>query len=108
MARVINAEAYENYQAYIKDLRESGATIVAGGDVLTDGEAAKGYFCTPALAEASLEHRLWQHEMFVPIVMLARVPDKETGMRLTNDTNLGLTAGFYGNEAGNRMVFCKR
>ena len=35
--------------------------------VLTDGESGKGYFCTPTLAEVSLEHRLWQHEMFVPI-----------------------------------------
>jgi len=105
LGTVINAGAYENYQVYIKELRDSGATIVAGGAVLTDGEFAKGYFCTPTLAEASLEHRLWQHEMFVPIVMLARVPDKETGMRLTNDTNLGLTAGFYGNEAETEWFF---
>lgn len=105
LGTVINAEAYENYQGYIKELTESGATIVAGGAVLTDGEFEKGYFCTPTLAEASLEHRLWQHEMFVPIVMLARVPDKETGMQLTNNTNLGLTAGFYGNAAETEWFF---
>jgi 1-pyrroline-5-carboxylate dehydrogenase len=105
LGTVINLDAFENYQGYIKELRDAGATIVAGGAVLTDGESGKGYFCTPTLAEVSLEHRLWQHEMFVPIVMLARVPDKETGMLLTNDTHLGLTAGFYGNETETDWFF---
>ncbi len=105
LGTVINAEAYENYQGFIKELRESGATIITGGTVLTDGESAKGYFCTPTLAETSLEHRLWQHEMFVPIVMFARVPDKETGMQLMNDTHLGLTAGFYGDTAETEWFF---
>lgn len=95
---VVNAQAYEDYSRYIDDLRDSGASIIAGGTVLTDGDLQSGYFCAPTLAEASLDHALWQHEMFLPIVMLARVPDKETGMQLTNDTDLGLTAGFYGNE----------
>ncbi len=105
LGTVVNAEAYENFQGYIDELRASGATIVTGGEVLAEGELAKGYFCTPTLVEAPLEHRLWQHEMFLPIVMFARVPDKETGMRLTNDTHLGLTAGFYGDEAETKWFF---
>ena len=34
--------------------------------------------------------------MFVPILMLHRVADSDVAMRLANDTDLGLTAGFYG------------
>ena len=34
--------------------------------------------------------------MFLPILMLHRVEDRDEAMRLANDTNLGLTAGFYG------------
>jgi 1-pyrroline-5-carboxylate dehydrogenase len=34
--------------------------------------------------------------MFVPIAMLARVPDRERAMQLANSSSLGLTAGFYG------------
>jgi 1-pyrroline-5-carboxylate dehydrogenase len=64
------------------------------------GEAAlgRGFYCAPTLAEAPLEHPLWRREMFTPIAMLARVPDKEAAMRLANDTPLGLTAGFYGSD----------
>jgi 1-pyrroline-5-carboxylate dehydrogenase len=94
---VANREAYENYRRYVDELQEAGATIISGGSAPTGGEMANGYFCAPTVAEAPLDHRLWQREMFVPIVMIARVPDKETGMALANDTTLGLTAGFYGN-----------
>jgi 1-pyrroline-5-carboxylate dehydrogenase len=99
-----NRAAYDNYQVYARELRQ-GADVICGAATLSDGELSKGYFCAPTIAEAPLDHRLWRHEMFAPIVMLARVADKETGMRLANDTNLGLTAGFYGNAEETEWFF---
>lgn len=99
-----NKEGYEGYRAYAQELRD-GATVVCGAEVLTDGDMAKGYFCAPTVAEAPLDHRLWKHEMFSPVVMIARVPDKETGMQLANDTPLGLTAGFYGDAEETEWFF---
>lgn len=96
MGPVANEGAYENFKHYCRQLRDD-ATLLAGGDVLTWDGMERGYFCAPTLAEAPLDHPLWQVEMFTPVLMLARVPDKETAMRLANDTPLGLTAGFYGN-----------
>ncbi len=63
-----------------------------GGEQLGDD----GYYVEPVLAEAPLGHPLWSHEMFVPIVMVHRVGDRDEAMRLANDTTTGLTAGFYG------------
>ncbi len=102
---VINARAYDDFSHHTGELRNSGANVISGGIVLTDGELKNGYYCAPTLAEASLGHPLWQQEMFVPIVMLARVPDKETGMQLANNTTLGLTAGFYGDAAETNWFF---
>ena len=48
------------------------------------------------LAEAPPQHPLWRHEMFLPILMVQRFRDRDEAMRLANDTDLGLTAGFYG------------
>ncbi len=105
MGPVGNLEAYENFQRYVAELVAAKATIYHGGKILAEGQFANGFFCAPTVAEAELSHRLWRHEMFAPIVMLARVPDKETGMQLTNDTPLGLTAGFYGNAAETDWFF---
>lgn len=102
---VATQEGYENYQRFVADLAAGGATIISGGATLRDGDLAKGYFCAPTVAEAPLDHPLWKREMFAPIVMIARVPDKETGMRLANDTTAGLTAGFYGDEEETAWFF---
>jgi 1-pyrroline-5-carboxylate dehydrogenase len=95
---VINESAHRNYATYCHALAAEGATLLAGGRQLTEGDLGRGYYCTPALAEAPVDHRLWQEEMFLPIAMLARVADKETAMRLANAVPLGLTAGFYGSK----------
>lgn len=102
---VVNRDAYDNYANCISELKTGGAEIISGGELLKDGDNEKGYFCAPTVAEAPLEHRLWKHEMFVPIVMLARIPDKETAMALANDSPLGLTAGFYGEEEETQWFF---
>jgi 1-pyrroline-5-carboxylate dehydrogenase len=63
---------------------------------LREGELGRGYYVEPVLAELPLGHRLWKHEMFLPILTLHRVADRDEAMRLANDSELGLTAGFYG------------
>ena len=44
-------------------------------------------------------HPLFAEEMFLPILMVCRVPDLDRALKLANDSPLGLTAGMYGNEA---------
>jgi 1-pyrroline-5-carboxylate dehydrogenase len=63
---------------------------------LTHGDLGRGYYVEPTLAEAPPGHALWKHEMFVPILLVHRVADRDAAMRLANDSDLGLTAGFYG------------
>jgi 1-pyrroline-5-carboxylate dehydrogenase len=102
---VANAAACESYARCCRRLEEGGARFLAGGRQLTAGELRHGYYCAPTLAEAPLDHPLWREEMFLPIAMLARVPDRETAMRLANDSPLGLTAGCYGSEEDVRWFF---
>jgi 1-pyrroline-5-carboxylate dehydrogenase len=93
---VISAAAQDSYRRYIGELQGAGARLPCGGRVLDQGPLARGFYCAPTLAEADLSHPLWSRELFVPIVLLARVRDKETAMSLANSLSFGLTAGFYG------------
>jgi acyl-CoA reductase-like NAD-dependent aldehyde dehydrogenase len=95
---VVNEIAYRKYQGYVEQLHTRGATILAGGKVLADGELAKGFFVAPTLVEASAGDPLWREEMFLPILMMQRVRDLEEGLKLANDSDLGLTAGIYGSK----------
>jgi acyl-CoA reductase-like NAD-dependent aldehyde dehydrogenase len=93
---VVNAAAYANYASYVDELRAGDATLLAGGRQLREGPLGRGYYVEPVLAEAPLAHRLWRHEMFLPILTVHRVRNREEAMALANDSDLGLTAGFYG------------
>ncbi|WOX07224.1 aldehyde dehydrogenase family protein [Microbulbifer pacificus] len=92
---VTTAQAHANYARYAAQLGES-AEILHGGRQLDD--CGDGYYVEPLLAEASLEHPLWREEMFLPILLLARVDNFEQALELANDTDLGLTAGVYGDQ----------
>jgi 1-pyrroline-5-carboxylate dehydrogenase len=95
---VINKNSYQEYQDFVKELGAAGE-ILTGGKILTEGPLAKGYFCAPTfVADVPLTHRLWKHEMFLPITTLAKVASIQEAMTYANNVDYGLTAGFYGSE----------
>ena len=93
---VVNKRAHESYARYVSQLKGGGAKIRRGGNQPADGRLARGFYVEPVLAEAPPSDPLWKHEMFLPILMVQRCRDREEAMRLANDTDMGLTAGFYG------------
>lgn len=98
MGPVVNRSSYTDYKNFTEELSSAGK-FLTGGKVLTEGNYAKGFFCPPTVvADVPLDHRLWRHEMFLPITLVAPVNDLEQAMALANDTIYGLTAGFYGSE----------
>ncbi len=98
MGPVVNSWAYRDFLTFSDELREAG-TILTGGEVLTEGDFINGYFCSPTIAaDVPLEHRLWKHEMFLPITLVHKVESLEEAMALANDVDYGLTSGFYGDE----------
>ena len=97
MGPVINRKAYQDYLGFVDELNRAGK-VLTGGKHLVEGELAQGYYCAPTVVvDVPLSHHLWKQEMFLPIVMVAPVDSLESAMALANDSDYGLTAGFYGN-----------
>ncbi len=82
------------FEGYCRRLREGGAKILAGGEHPHLGPA----YVAPTIAEAPVDHPLFRHEMFLPILMVARVKNFAQAMTEANAASLGLTAGCYGND----------
>jgi 1-pyrroline-5-carboxylate dehydrogenase len=94
---VINKNSYQDFQNYCEDAKKGGGKFLTGGNILTEGILAKGYFCAPTIITDLPEvHRLWKQEMFVPIVTITPIKNLEEGMQRANDVAYGLCAGFYG------------
>jgi len=65
--------------------------------VKTGGIFDKGYFVEPTfVTDLPFENRLWQYEMFLPITTIGKVNNLDEAMKIANNVNYGLTAGFYG------------
>jgi len=104
---VVNKNSYQDFKYYTEELSQAG-TFLTGGKALTEGNYAKGYFCSPTVvADLPMTHRLWKHEMFVPITTVAKVNDLDDAMKLANDVTYGLTAGFYGSKEETSWFFDK-
>lgn len=95
MGPLINTAAYARYAKCIDNLAEHGE-IVTGGEQLTQGDLAKGYYCAPTIGIAPFAYRLWREEKFIPLVLVGAVDSLDEAIDRANDSHYGLTAGFYG------------
>ncbi len=103
---VINEASYTEYKEYIKEIKAGGGSFITGGKVRTGGIFDHGWFCEPTLVEdLPTNHRLWKHEMFLPITTLTRVKDLNSAMDYANSVPYGLTAGIYGSEDEAKWFF---
>jgi len=95
---VIDRKSHQDFQNYCNELSQTGK-ILTGGTVLDSEEYAKGFFCAPTLiTDLPFDHKLWKHEMFLPITILAKVKNLDQAIQHANDINYGLTAGIYGSD----------
>jgi len=103
---VINNNAYQDYQDYVNEMRAAGTRFLAGGKILADGSFAKGYYCAPTIGvDLPRSHRLWKHEMFLPITTVMHVDSLEQAMKMAVNVKYGLTAGFYGSVEESKWFF---
>jgi acyl-CoA reductase-like NAD-dependent aldehyde dehydrogenase len=98
MGPVISERAAANFDVFNAQLATPETRRLVGGVRLTGGDLSDGHFVAPTLVEAPVDHPLFQEEMFLPILMVNRVPNLQEALRRANTTTLGLTAGFYGSD----------
>jgi 1-pyrroline-5-carboxylate dehydrogenase len=96
MGPVIDQEAVDRFRQAVDEARRDG-TVVAGGEVLKGGGDGppEGNYVAPTVVAVAPDHRLFKQELFVPFVAVAGVDSLEEALQLANDTEYGLTAGFY-------------
>lgn len=95
MGPVIGRAACDRYARVVAHLRAVGQ-IDAGGQWLTDGALARGFFVAPTLARAPLDDAAWAEEHFLPLLLVGEVDSVAEGIARANASAYGLTAGFYG------------
>ncbi|HEX5590181.1 MAG TPA: aldehyde dehydrogenase family protein [Candidatus Limnocylindrales bacterium] len=91
---IIDAKAVARHQQAVAEARRDG-TVFTGGEHLTDGDFARGFYVEPTVVGLPPAHRLFQDELFAPFTAVAPVDSLDEALALANDSTYGLTAGVY-------------
>ncbi len=104
MGPVVNKNALEDYKRFVAKAKDG--TILYGGNVLTEGAFANGYYVEPAIFTGVPEdHELVKHELFLPILYVGTFKTIEEALARANDTEYGLTAGFFSKDEAEIQYF---
>eukprot|EP01026_Neomeris_dumetosa_P029085 TRINITY_DN23578_c0_g1_i3.p3 TRINITY_DN23578_c0_g1~~TRINITY_DN23578_c0_g1_i3.p3 ORF type:complete len:151 (+),score=24.86 TRINITY_DN23578_c0_g1_i3:66-455(+) len=104
--------AVSKVQELVDDAVLKGAKLVVGGKTIGD----KGQFYAPTiLAGVTSEMRIWNEEVFGPVMLVTKFENDEEAVQLANDSQFGLGASVWCNKSSTtwklgRMwyVCCKR
>ena len=89
-------DQYEKILSYFDIGRQEGATVRSGGaPAILDGELAGGFYIEPTIFEGHNRMRIFQEEIFGPVVSVTKFTDAADALRLANDTLYGLGAGVW-------------
>ncbi|MGZ4650812.1 MAG: aldehyde dehydrogenase [Kineosporiaceae bacterium] len=90
----------EKILSYIEIGKAEGARVVTGGErVDLGGELAGGYYVAPTIFEGDNSMRIFQEEIFGPVVSVTRFSDFDDAMKIANDTLYGLGAGVWSRDS---------
>jgi 1-pyrroline-5-carboxylate dehydrogenase len=93
MGPVISAGAKKTILQYIETGKKEGR-VIAGGDAPAEG----GYFVPPTvIADVDSQARIFQEEIFGPVLAVAKARDFEHALELANDSQYGLTGAVFSN-----------
>lgn len=96
MGPLVSKEHLNKVLDYIEIGKQEGATLLCGGERLTDEEFAQGYFVTPtAFINVEQHMRIVQEEIFGPVVTIQKFTDEKEAIALANGTRYGLAGGVF-------------
>ncbi|SMC58850.1 aldehyde dehydrogenase [Lentzea albidocapillata] len=86
----------EKILSYIDIGKQEGARVLTGGERADlGGELSGGYYVTPTIFEGDNKMRIFQEEIFGPVVSVTQFSDYDDAMKTANDTLYGLGAGVW-------------
>lgn len=91
-----SSEQLEKILSYIDIGKQEGAEVLTGGgrNELT-GDLAGGYYVKPTVFKGTNKMRIFQEEIFGPVVSVTTFKDDAEALSIANDTLYGLGAGVW-------------
>lgn len=93
-------DQFEKILSYIKIGKEEGAEVLCGGNAnKLGGELGSGYYVEPTVLKGHNKMRVFQEEIFGPVLCVTTFKTTEEALAIANDTLYGLGAGVWTRDA---------
>ncbi|MFF2084659.1 aldehyde dehydrogenase [Nocardia sp. NPDC058176] len=98
-ATMIGAQAsndqFEKILSYIDIGKKEGAEVLTGGAVRSVDGLGDGFYIEPTIFKGSNDMRVFQEEIFGPVVAVTTFDSTDEALKIANDTLYGLGAGVW-------------
>jgi len=106
MGPLVTREHREKVKGYVDLGVEEGAKLVVDGrDLVVEGYEDGFYLGGCLFDQVTPDMRIYKEEIFGPVLVVVRVPDFETGLRLVNDHEFGNGTAIFTNDGGTAREF---
>jgi aldehyde dehydrogenase len=91
---------FDRILSYLEIGRQEGAKVVFGGEIAQQSDDfSTGYYIQPTLLEGNNKMRVFQEEIFGPVIAITKFKDEAEALAIANDTEYGLGAGLWTRDA---------
>ena len=96
MGPCISEKQLAKVMSYVEIGKREGARLACGGQRLTDGPFAQGYFHAPTIfVDVKPDMRIAREEIFGPVVSVIKCASLDEAIAIGNDVDYGLSASLY-------------
>lgn len=109
MGPAVNEQEFQGNLDYIEIAKKEGAKLLCGGNRLSDGDLAHGYFMEPTvLGGVTPDMRIAKEEVFGPVIAILPVENFEEAMAVANGVDVGLSASIVTRDIKRAMTYAER
>ena len=91
-----SSDQLEKILSYLDIGKKEGAKVLVGGEQAKhDGALGDGHYVQPTIFEGTNDMRVFQEEIFGPVLAVTKFKDDDEAMKIANDTLYGLGAGVW-------------
>jgi aldehyde dehydrogenase len=95
MGAQASRDQYEKILSYLKIGKEEGAEVLIGGEAVQVEQYPNGYYIQPTVFKGHNKMRVFQEEIFGPVVSVTTFKDDDEALEIANDTMYGLGSGIW-------------
>ncbi|HID46016.1 MAG TPA: aldehyde dehydrogenase [Chromatiaceae bacterium] len=100
-------DQYEKILNYIQIGKDEGAEVLCGGEAFSNATYPDGYYIKPTVLKGQNSMRVFQEEIFGPVLCVTTFKDDEEALQIANDTMYGLGAGVWTRDIHQMQTFTR-